>query len=456
MRGRKSRRSAEISGSGRSEGNGAPAGGIRAGLTGRYLVVFREGATEAGTKSFRSAGLKVKSAAAAEGVSLRSLKEGEGAVVLDKLGVAVVSGEPARIRSLGKDKTDPILAIEPEHIVYALNARGAGTLELAVPPQITGTQYLRGYRDAVNQLVDNIITTNGQTPESEEQLMAMDVRRATWGLSATKVMHSDHTGRGIRVAVLDTGFDLEHPDFNGRNIVTESFVEGEQVQDGNGHGTHCIGTSCGPRAPEVLPRYGIAYEAEIYAGKVLSNEGIGDDGGILAGIEWAVTNGCAVISMSLGYETAIGEPFSQVYEIAAQRALAAGTLIIAAAGNESLRPQLISPVGGPANCPSIMAVGAVSRRYNIADFSNGGRTPDGGQVDIVGPGVDVYSAWPMPRRYRTISGTSMATPHVAGIAALYAEAKGARGSQLWTLLTQNARRLNLPARDVGAGIVQAL
>jgi subtilisin family serine protease len=104
----------------------------------------------------------------------------------------------------------------------------------------------------------------------------------------------------VKVAVLDTGLDLGHPDFAGRQITAQSFVQGEQVQDGHGHGTHCIGTACGPRTPGRLPRYGIAYQAQIFAGKVLSNAGSGGDGGILAGIDWAIRNGCAVVSMSLG------------------------------------------------------------------------------------------------------------------------------------------------------------
>lgn len=102
------------------------------------------------------------------------------------------------------------------------------------------------------------------------------------------------------MAVLDTGLDLDHPDFAGRQIYAESFINGETADDGNGHGTHTIGTSCGAKKPHTDPRYGVAYEAEIYAGKVLSNGGSGDDSGILAGIEWALSNGCQIISMSLG------------------------------------------------------------------------------------------------------------------------------------------------------------
>jgi len=114
-------------------------------------------------------------------------------------------------------------------------------------------------------------------------------------------------------------------------------------------------------------------------------------------------------------------------------------------------------VDRPANCPSILAVAAVDSRLGIAPFSCGGINPDGGGVDLAGPGVNVYSSWPMPTRYRTISGTSMATPHVSGIAALWLEARGldTTAEALWQLLVANAQRLPLPARDVGTGLVQA-
>ena len=103
-----------------------------------------------------------------------------------------------------------------------------------------------------------------------------------------------------------------------------------------------------------------------------------------------------------------------------------------------------------------MAVAVVDQRLGVARFSCGGINPQGGQVDIAGPGVDIHSSWPRPSLYKRISGTSMATPHVAGIAALYAEAfPEARGRGLWALLIQNARRLTLPSRDVGIGLVQA-
>lgn len=311
-----------------------------------------------------------------------------------------------------------------------------------------------------------ILTTAVETRVEVKPIQALQEPEATatWGLEATNVINSSFSGEGIRVAILDTGFDLTHPDFEGRKIIHESFVD-EAVQDGHGHGTHCTGTACGSRNPGNVARYGVAYGADIYIGKVLGNNGSGVDGSIIDGINWAVQQGCHIISMSLGGLVLDGEEYSSIYEEIAGRALTKGTLIIAAAGNHSLRdrrPSIINPVSNPADCPSILAVGAIDKSYAIASFSNGEKSfRNAGKVDIVGPGVNVYSSWPMSRRYNTISGTSMATPHVAGIAALYAQAEKMRGQEvrgrdLWNLLIKRAKPLTgLDQRDVGAGLIQA-
>jgi subtilisin family serine protease len=113
-------------------------------------------------------------------------------------------------------------------------------------------------------------------------------------------------------------------------------------------------------------------------------------------------------------------------------------------------------VGVPANSPSIMAVAAVDSRLKIADFSARSKfLSRGGAVDIAGPGVAVYSSWPMPKRYHTISGTSMATPHVAGLAALWSQETGQTGTALWATLVREARRIDVRTVDVGAGLAQA-
>jgi subtilisin family serine protease len=109
-------------------------------------------------------------------------------------------------------------------------------------------------------------------------------------------------------------------------------------------------------------------------------------------------------------------------------------------------------VGPPANSPEILAVGALEQQLLMAFFSARSNPVRGGQVDLAGPGWQVTSSWPMPTRYRTISGTSMATPHMAGVAALWAEATGRRGLALWATLCQEAQRLLQPSVDVGSGL----
>jgi subtilisin family serine protease len=280
-----------------------------------------------------------------------------------------------------------------------------------------------------------------------------DNDRLTWGLQAVNAATSSYSGRGVKVAVLDTGLDATHPDFAGRTITAQSFVPGETAQDGHGHGTHCIGTACGPESPTDGRRYGVAYEAEIFAGKVLSDQGSGTDSSILAGINWAVSHGCAVISMSLGAEATAPHP---PYSYAGRRALVQGTLIIAAAGNNASRPGDPGFVGAPANSPDIMAVAAVDSQLSIAPFSARSLPGRGGQVDVAGPGVAVYSSWLMPAKYQTIDGTSMATPHAAGVAALWAQATGRTGLELWATLAKESQRLAELSADVGSGMVHVI
>lgn len=439
------------------------------GFTGRTLVLLREDGAKEGLSAIKSAtGLaKVCSAADFPDSAVEMTQADESEVfLLDGLKVAVVDADPSQIGALSMAAADDgvILAVEPERIMYALG--GPDDLAARSIPY----EYLRGYKDAVDHLFASL--TDGPTEADAELLAAiLDDAQFTWGLQATRTSASRFSGRGVRVAVLDTGFDLDHPDFAGRSVTTQSFVQGQRVDDGNGHGTHCIGTALGSQRPVGTRRYGCAFRGEIFVGKVLSNQGSGSDSGILAGINWAIANRCRVISMSLGAATQPGEPFSTIYETVAQRALSSnpGTLIVAAAGNDSapsgVRLNPPRSVSRPANCPSIMAVAAVDSNLRVASFSNGGTSRlAGGGVDLAGPGARVFSSWPAPAlvsggpaRYHTISGTSMATPHVAGIAALWLEARGAGTSAqaLWQILTGNARRLNGFSRDVGAGLVQA-
>lgn len=381
----------------------------------RYLILFADGVTDEGPRAIRNlAGLTMIRAVETGDVAAATVAVADSdGVWWEGLGVAALRADPDQLEALLRAVAEhgPIAVVERQRRVYAIAAP-------APAAEPTDTEL-------------------------------------TWGLQSVGVTDSEATGAGIRVAVLDTGFDVGHPDFAGRTMVTRSFVDGQDGRDGHGHGTHVIGTACGPRQPADGPGYGVAFESEIYVGKVLGDDGSGTDAGILAGIAWAVENRCAVVSMSLGAPAQPGEPHSATFERAAKRAMDQGTLIVAAAGNESRRSAgVIAPVGHPANCPTVLAVGAIDAEHAVADFSCGTVDPKGA-VDVAAPGVDVHSSWPMPRGHHSISGTSMATPHVSGIAALTAQAGSHTAWELWAHLCQTAIRLPWPSTDVGAGLVQA-
>ncbi|MDQ4118643.1 MAG: S8 family serine peptidase [Actinomycetota bacterium] len=327
------------------------------------------------------------------------------------LGIAAAELTSAQLATARDDAR--LLGVEPERVQRAIGGPGGLTEE-----------YLRGFADAAQFLHGK---AGGAAPGAGTVGAQFgDTDQATWGLQATGVLEARETGTGVMLAVLDTGVDLAHPDFAGRKIRSRSFVDGQEVQDVQGHGTHTAGTAAGPLAPATGRRYGIAHEATLLVGKVLGDDGSGTDGQILEGIDWAITSGAKVISMSLGADV---NDVSAAYENAGRRALDAGSLIVAAAGNNAERSKCdVGFVGVPANSPSIMAVAAVDRNLAIADFSAASSPVEGGQVDVAGPGVDVYSSWPQPQRTNTISGTSMAAPHVAGVAACGRSAARAAGS----------------------------
>jgi subtilisin len=214
--------------------------------------------------------------------------------------------------------------------------------------QINPADYLKGVLRTAEMIAEDL---GGVTSTMMPEDVSAQVAGVTWGLSACKVPNSQFSAKGLKVAVLDTGFDLGHPEFAGRSFVSNTFV-GRPVQDLHGHGTHTTGTACGPLAPVgPIQRYGIGYGAQIFVGKVLTNSGSGTQAQVLAGMNWAIANKCAVISMSLGAQI----PVQPSYTAAGAAALAAGCLIIAAAGNDSSRPGVIRPAGPPANSPTIMS-----------------------------------------------------------------------------------------------------
>lgn len=403
--------------------------------TGRFLITFKEGAAEQGLEHLESvSGFRTANAKDFTDQALTLEETGDAdAVVFPEIGVALVGSEAAASRGMtaeaSVEEDSPVQSIDPEYFMFASSVNTA--------------DYMRG----VLRMAQMISTDLGETTEAVEEFdVGPEVIGATPGLILSRVPFSSRDGSGIKVAVLDTGFDLGHPEFAGRSIATRTFV-GQPVQDLHGHGTHTAGTACGPKSPPgLVPRYGIGFRTQMFIGKVLTNSGSGTQAQVLAGMNWAIANRCAVISMSLGAQI----PVQPSYTAAGAAALANGCLIIAAAGNASQRPAIIRPAGAPANSPTIMSVAALDNALRPAVFSNGGK------VDISGIGVNVFSSWPRPVLHKMISGTSMATPHVAGCAALWAQTSTAlRGTALRAKLIATARHLPFPPSDVGAGLVQA-
>ncbi|KID94123.1 subtilisin-like protease PR1I, partial [Metarhizium majus ARSEF 297] len=243
---------------------------------------------------------------------------------------------------------------------------------------------------------------------------------APWGLSRishrqggrSTYAYDDSAGEGTCAYVIDTGVDATHPEFEGRAELVRSFINGEN-SDGNGHGTHVAGT-IGSRS------YGVAKKTTIFGIKVLSNQGSGDYSGILAGMDYAIQHSqgqrCpkgVVANMSLGggYSAAINQAAAQMIQ--------SGVFLAVAAGNDARDASNTSP----ASEPSVCTVGATDSSDSLSSFSNYGAA-----VDILAPGSNILSTWPGGRT-NSISGTSMATPHIVGLGAYLASLEGFPGSQ---------------------------
>ncbi|WP_353944807.1 S8 family peptidase [Streptomyces sp. HUAS MG91] len=240
----------------------------------------------------------------------------------------------------------------------------------------------------------------------------------------------ESAGAGVTVYVIDTGIRRTHKDFGGRASSGWDFVDNDAVaQDGNGHGTHVAGTVAGTK-------YGIAKKANVVAVRVLDDSGSGTTAQVIAGIDWVTKHATkpAVANLSLG-----GYANAQLDQ-AVRNSIASGVTYTVAAGNDGLPASLYSP----ARVKEAITVGATNRKDARASFSNWGT-----RVDLFAPGVDITSAsFASDTGKATYSGTSMASPHAAGAAALYlADHAWATPAEVSKALVEEA----VPGRVTGAG-----
>ena len=289
-----------------------------------------------------------------------------------------------------------------------------------------------------------------------------DTSTASWGIVATAADKSTKTGKNIKVAILDSGLDFNHEAFRGRaqNFQRRSFVSTPVELDEIGHGTACASIICGQTVPATGQQIGVAPGVDLVVAKIFDVQKQSPDTRTLAALDWAVSQGCSIVSMSIGDQLLPGSGFSAVFEAAAMAAFQQNVLLVAGAGNDSRRSLArFEPVSHPANCPSIMSVAALDRSLQVADFSNQSRNPAGGEMNLAAPGrsIRVAAAHAVLQRYVLKQGTSLAVPFVAGIAALWMESeKGLAGKPLWNKLIAKARSLApIPGVDVGKGLVQA-
>ncbi|MFE7040375.1 S8 family serine peptidase [Streptomyces atratus] len=233
-----------------------------------------------------------------------------------------------------------------------------------------------------------------------------------------------YDGTGTKVAVLDTGVDPNHPDVAGRVKETQNFTDDPDAVDHHGHGTHVASTIAGSGAASGGKYKGVAPGADLYVGKVLNSAGEGPQSGIIAGMEWAVAQGADVVSMSLG-TVAPSDGTDPISEAVNQLTASSGALFVIAAGNTGPGK---STVGSPGAADAALTVGAVSKQDQLANFSSRGPLKDTFAVkpEITAPGVDIVAAraagttmgTPVDANYTAANGTSMATPHVSGAAAI--------------------------------------
>ncbi len=295
---------------------------------------------------------------------------------------------------------------------------------------------LRADPDVAYVEEDGIAETQGGKPAP-----AQPSETTPWGITRVNAPLSGNVGAGIKVAVIDTGADLNHPDLADNLATGANFVGSGAPEDDNGHGSHVAGTI--GAVDNTIGVIGVAPGADLYPVKVLDRRGSGTWSAVAAGITWAADNGMQVANMSLGGGA------NSTLENACTYASNAGVLLIAAAGNSGDGSTSTTELGYPAAYTTVVAVGATDSSDRLASFSN-----TGSYVEVCAPGVGVLSTT-KGDKYATFNGTSMASPHAAGMAALLwweaAQNSTPTASSVRTALGSRVQDLGPTGRDNGFG-----
>jgi subtilisin family serine protease len=300
----------------------------------------------------------------------------------------------------------------------------------------------------------DLLADPGVTKVWLDGMLRPTLDRSTTQIGAPTAWRTGLTGRGIRVAVLDGGVDGDHPDLAGKEVAERNFTDDPDSADLDGHGTHVAATIAGGNRTY----RGVAPDARILDGKVCMNGGC-PQSWVMAGMQWAVDEGADVVNLSLGgYDSPDVDPLEEAVNLLSEQT---GTLFVVAAGNGGRSKSIDSP----GSADAALTVGAVRRDDDLAHFSSRGpRNGDGAvKPDITAPGLNIVAAraakavigTPVGRRHLSLSGTSMATPHVAGAAALLAQQHPDwTGTQLKSALMASAKpNPGLGVFDQGTGRV---
>jgi subtilisin family serine protease len=269
-----------------------------------------------------------------------------------------------------------------------------------------------------------------------------------------------YEGAGITICVVDTGIDAGHPDFAGRILRMEDFTGHGSAEDGHGHGTHVASIIAGSGQASGGKYRGVAPKATLMVARVLDDQGGGRMSDVMAGMEWATENGAQILNLSLGSdESSDGQ---DALSTMANAVVGMGRIVVVAAGNGGPRGRTI---GSPAAADRAITVGATTDADNIASFSGRGPTLDERvKPEVVAPGASVIAAratgtkmgTPADERYTRANGTSMATPHVAGLCALLLEANPSLlPDDVKWLLMDTAVNLGADPNSQGAGRIDA-